>query len=184
MHDIQCHSRMCWAQEYVEASAPSFVVGEYWTTCVYENQGQLAYNQVCRSQNCIATRVAVARPQDASMSTGRPVATGRTPAADGGLVRRHAGHCGSLRLHHEGTGLPLQRSRRCLHWRQALRHCFKTLKPAEPPSARQWDVHAMRPGGPHRRACCRRPWSTASSGGCGMPPASRPASSAGGLPVP
>lgn len=33
-------------QEYVEASAPSFVVGEYWTTCMYSEQGQLAYDQV------------------------------------------------------------------------------------------------------------------------------------------
>ena len=33
-------------QEYVEAAAPSFVVGEFWSTCVYDDQGHLVYNQV------------------------------------------------------------------------------------------------------------------------------------------
>jgi hypothetical protein len=30
----------------VEAAAPSFVVGEFWSTCMYDDQGQLVYNQV------------------------------------------------------------------------------------------------------------------------------------------
>ena len=40
------HTRHRPTQEYVKAAAPRFVVGEFWTTCMYDDQGQLVYNQV------------------------------------------------------------------------------------------------------------------------------------------
>ncbi len=33
-------------QEFVEAAQPKFVVGEFWSTCVYDDKGQLVYDQV------------------------------------------------------------------------------------------------------------------------------------------
>ena len=55
-------------QEYVEAAAPSFVVGEFWSTCVYDDQGHLVYNQVSAGrQQC--SRCMHSRPQPSGFPT-------------------------------------------------------------------------------------------------------------------